>query len=193
MNQCSFRHSWRSRPLKLSTMALSVGLPGLLQVDLDATLVGPLVHHFADELAAVVCFDRLGLSTLMHDGAQDAHHVFAVEALTDMNGQALARAAIHYREHAQLASIEQVIGHQVHAPDVIDPPRQCFGLAQLCGLVSFGPLVAQRQAVLLVRAVEKRSPVGFCERMRSNHRKNFGMRSLQKLAARRNASGFWSS
>ena len=30
-NQCSFRHSWRGRPLKLSTATLSVGLPGLLK------------------------------------------------------------------------------------------------------------------------------------------------------------------
>ena len=54
MNQVALRHAWRKRPLKLSTLALSVGLPGRLKPKFDAALVGLFVHHLGDELAAVV-------------------------------------------------------------------------------------------------------------------------------------------
>ena len=56
--------------------------------------------------------------------------------------------------HAQLAPVEQVIGHEIHAPDLIDLLRLCLGLSQLRRLVSFKPLVAQRQAMLPVQAVD---------------------------------------
>jgi hypothetical protein len=57
-NQCSFKHSSRSRPLKLSTMAFVSGIAGATEIKRHFVLVGPFVHRFADELAAVIASAR---------------------------------------------------------------------------------------------------------------------------------------
>lgn len=46
---------------------------------------------------------------------------------------------VHNSEHTKLASVKQVVGHEVHAPDFVDGMCHLFGLAQLSGLVPFGP------------------------------------------------------
>ena len=135
-------------------MALSVGLPWPAEDQLYSALIGSFVHDLADELAGVVRFDGLRLATLGHDLAQNTGYIFTFEALANMNGQAFPATAVHHGEHAQLASVKQVVGHEVHPPHLIDMAGQCLGLAQLGRFVAFGPLVAQAQVLSLIQAVD---------------------------------------
>ena len=59
MNQLVFKHSSRSRPLKLSAKAFSTGLPGRIKAQLDASAVCPLIHDLAREFRAIVYRDHL--------------------------------------------------------------------------------------------------------------------------------------
>src|SRR5215212_3171034 len=54
VNQCSLRHSSRKRPLKDSTYAFCVGLPGVISQKREAALVRPGEHGAPTELGAVV-------------------------------------------------------------------------------------------------------------------------------------------
>jgi hypothetical protein len=75
-NQCAFKQFWRSCPLKLFTPAFSVALPGRVEVDFDAALVGPLVHRFGGELSPVVGLDRPGQAELTTDLVEHPHDIF---------------------------------------------------------------------------------------------------------------------
>ena len=71
-----------------------------------------------------------------------------------MDGQAFAGMAIDHGEHAQFAPVKQVVGHKVHAPDLVDVLRLSVWLPQLGRFVAPGALVPQRQALLPVEAVD---------------------------------------
>ena len=60
----------------------------------------------------------------------------ALEALAEVDRQALARVVIDDRQRTDSPSVEQCIGHKIHAPDLIDRPHELLGLTQPCGLVS---------------------------------------------------------
>mmetsp|Transcript_10864 Transcript_10864/g.16122 ORF Transcript_10864/g.16122 Transcript_10864/m.16122 type:complete len:90 (-) Transcript_10864:953-1222(-) len=60
------------------------------EVQFDAALVGPLVHGLGDELAAVVRLYGLRQAAVGDDASQGAHDVFALQALPDVDGQALS-------------------------------------------------------------------------------------------------------
>ena len=81
--------------------ALHHGVVGRLarpaEVDLNTALICPFVHHLVDELAAVVGLHHLRLPAFMHDRVEYAYHVFSFEALSNMYGNAFARAAVHDR------------------------------------------------------------------------------------------------
>jgi len=53
-NTCSFRHSSRSLPLKLSIKPFCCGLPGRNIVPLHAVVLGPLDDRLAGQFGAVV-------------------------------------------------------------------------------------------------------------------------------------------
>lgn len=97
------------------------GLAGAAEVKFDLSLIAPAVHGLGDELAAVVRLDRLGRAALGTDAIQAVDHVFSLQALSDVDGQAFTRVAVHHRQHAQLAAIERSIGHEVHAPELVGP------------------------------------------------------------------------
>lgn len=137
-NQCAFRRSLRSRLLKLSKRALSVGLPGRLKSNSAR-------RSWAD-LSITLEMNSLPLSLLLASGqpalgadrVQRIDHVFSFEALPDIDGQALARVAVDHGEHAQLAAVEQRISDKVHAPDFVDRERDLLGLRSLAALFLLG-------------------------------------------------------
>lgn len=55
------------------------------EVDLNATLLRPLVHRFADELTAVVCLYRFRCTALPRDGFDDLDPIFAFQTLANMD------------------------------------------------------------------------------------------------------------
>ena len=76
------------------------GLAGAAEVQLDLALIGPTVHDLGDELAAVVRLDCLGQAALGADPIQTVDHVLSLQALSDVDGQAFTRVAVHHRQHA---------------------------------------------------------------------------------------------
>ena len=61
-NQWALRHSFRNLPSKDSRNALSGGLAGPGEVQVDTALVGPQVEITRDELAALIDPDRLRIA-----------------------------------------------------------------------------------------------------------------------------------
>ena len=77
-------------------------LAGPAEVHLDVPFVGAAVHHLADELSAVICLDHGRQTALRHDRVEGSDHVFFLQALPDVDRQALARLVVDHRQHAQL-------------------------------------------------------------------------------------------
>ena len=141
-------------PVKALNHGVVCGPSRPAEIERNAVLVGPLVHRLADKFTAVIRLDDLWPAPLGSDAVEYLHHIFAFEALANVDGQTLAGVAIDYRQHAQLAAIEQVVGHKVHAPYLIDPLSCYHWLALLRGLASPGPFVAQRHTFLPVEPID---------------------------------------
>lgn len=124
------------------------GLARTAEVQFHSPFIGPAVHGLANELATVVSLDRPWRSALPLDHVEHRHPVLPLQALPNLDGQALARVQIDHGEHAQPAPVEQRIGNTVHAPDFIDRVGERLGLAQLGRLVAAWARQAQRQALL---------------------------------------------
>lgn len=91
------------------------------EVQLDPMLVGPFVHSLRDEFVTVVDLDRPGKPTGHPKLLEHTHHIFSLQALPDIDGQAFAGVVINDGQRPQPATIEQGIGDKIHAPDVVDP------------------------------------------------------------------------
>ena len=116
--------------------------------------VGPQVHRRAHELGAVVAVDALGHAPLEPQPLECRGHVLSGQRLAGVDGQALARIQIEHRQRPEPAPVRTLVGHEVHAPDVIArgggtpllPVHRCD--------VPPRPLPAQGEPFFRVHAVE---------------------------------------
>jgi hypothetical protein len=68
------------------------------------------------------------------------HDILSFQALAHLDGQALPRIIVHYGQCAQALAIEQGIGYEIHAPDLVDGSDKVLGLAQPRRFVALGTL-----------------------------------------------------
>jgi hypothetical protein len=123
------------------------------EVQDDTMGVGPQIHRRTDELGAIVAVDALGQAALETEALERGHHVAPAQAPPRVNRQALTREQIEYRQRAEASSIGELIGDEVHAPDVIARGRGATLLAVDRRRVAPRPLASQREAFLGVQPV----------------------------------------
>lgn len=92
---------------------------GTGEVDLHLVTISPHIHHLACELAAVVTEQDLRHPTFELQLIQRAHHVFSSQALTCFDSQALPRVNIHDGQSAEASAIAELIGDEVHRPNLV--------------------------------------------------------------------------
>ncbi len=99
MNQCSFTHSWRRRPLFVAFSSRPSRYRST-EVDFNLVFIGPAIHRLADEIAAVVGLDRLCRFAIPGNPVNHFDNILAVQTLSNVNGQTVSREAVHHRVHA---------------------------------------------------------------------------------------------
>jgi hypothetical protein len=82
----------------------------------------------------------LGKPPLHCNAVERIHDILSFQVLAHRDGQALSRIVIHYCQCPQASAIEQRIGNEIHAPDLIHRRNKVFGLAQSRRLVAPGRL-----------------------------------------------------
>ena len=136
---------------------LNRGIVGRLapptEVEDDAVGVHPQVHRRADELRAVVAVDALRQSAFEAQTFERADDISTTESLTGVDGQAFARQQIEDCQRSEASPICELVGDEVHRPDVIPRGRWASLLTMHCGRVSPRPLPPQRESLLGVEAI----------------------------------------
>lgn len=94
-------------------------LPGPGEIEFDLVLVGPVVHDPRDEFGAVVRLDRPGPSSFSRQAVLHAHDVLSLQALSNLDRQALSAEIVDDGERAELAPIEERVGHEIDTPDLV--------------------------------------------------------------------------
>lgn len=89
------------------------GLSASAEVQTHAVQVRLLVQPLTGELGAIINADLLRQSTVL------APYAVADEPLADLDHQALTREVIDQRQEAELPAIEELVGHEVHAPALV--------------------------------------------------------------------------
>ena len=123
-NQCALRRSFRSRPLKDSTKALSVGLPGRREVQGHVVGIGPAIERLRDELGPIVHLDSAGRPA---QGRKSRHHrdnLFALDAFVDFDRQRLTSVSVDNRQSSKPPAVEQRVGDKFHRPQLVRPGRR---------------------------------------------------------------------
>jgi hypothetical protein len=80
------------------------------------------------------------------------------QALTDIDGQAFAREPVEHCERAEPSPIGELIGHEVHTPDVIASGRWASLLAMYRGGVSPRTLALERKPLLSLESIARFFP-----------------------------------
>ncbi len=123
------------------------------EVQFHSTLIGPSIHDLGNELAAIVDLDRRWQSPIGCDSVQRIDHIISLEILAHIDGQTFSRVVVHDRQCAQAPTVEQRIGNEIHAPNLVDGSSDLLGLTQPGRLVPLRPFQAQRQALCLIKAI----------------------------------------
>ena len=132
--------------------ALSVGLPRRLKSRITVG-VRPQVHGSTDELGAVVAVDAFRQTPLEAQPLECGDHVTAAQALAHVDRQALAREEIEHGEGTEPPPVGELIGHEVHTPDVIPCGRGSSLLTVHGRGVAPWALPPERQSLLGVEAI----------------------------------------
>ena len=112
----SLRHSSRNFPLKLSTYAFSIGLPGRISgADPWCT---PTLRVSGPQTRAVVHHDRAGQARGDLESLEDADHTGPWQRAINFNRDALPTEVVHDVQRPKRAAIGQCVGREVHRPAV---------------------------------------------------------------------------
>jgi hypothetical protein len=84
------------------------------EVNLHAMVMRSEVHQSTRELAAVVDEDSCACSALTDDLIAGIKNIFAAETLPDSNAQRFTRKDIDHSQRAELATIGELTGHEIH-------------------------------------------------------------------------------
>ena len=95
------------------------GFTPTAEVQDDAVGIGSQVHRRTDELRPVIAIDPLRQAALEPQALERGRHIVAAQASTDVDRQAFAREEIDDRQRTKAPTIGQLIGDEVHAPDVV--------------------------------------------------------------------------
>ncbi len=123
------------------------------EIENHAVGIGPEIHRGTDELGAVVAVDALRQAALDAQALERRHDVATTEALADVDRQAFAREQIEHGQRAKAPAIRELIGHEVHAPNVVSCGRWSSLLAVDRRRMAPGSFASQRQAFLDVEPV----------------------------------------
>jgi hypothetical protein len=132
-------HSTRTVPLKLSTKALSVGLP-----DREKSSATPLLQAQRSgsfEMKSGSLSTRMFFSSRHTD--QRIHDVRPLITLSNINRRRHLREGIDDRQHPDLRPVEQLVRQEVHRPYPIGRRRRIAVFAQLRRNLPLRPFVAQ--------------------------------------------------
>ncbi len=85
----------------------------------DAVLFGPLIHHFASELRAVVAHDAGRVAARPRHAIQSGDDTFGGQRALDLNQETLPRRVVHEGEIAEAPTVGQRIADEIHAPPLV--------------------------------------------------------------------------
>jgi hypothetical protein len=117
---CAFRHSSRSRSLKLSMTQFSAGRP----VQAHAACTRPLVQWQAHELRPVVADDGRGRRADQEHGLQPFNDAARGERAIDEDEWTLARTVVDERPDAERSPVGRDCPDEVHTPPLDRPGRR---------------------------------------------------------------------
>lgn len=118
----------RKRPLKLSTFGVISGRARSAEIQFNAMFIRPAIHCLRDELAAIVDLDRGRVAAHGGDTRQRFDHVFTLQTLADLDGQAFPCVVVDDGQCPKTSSIEQCIGNEIHTPDFVDRGHDMPGM-----------------------------------------------------------------
>ncbi len=99
-------------------------LSGTTEVQTHALQVRPLVQPLARKLAAVIHADlRWERSPIGRDPVEHAGDIIATQAAGHLDRQAFACEVIDYRQEPEATPIEELVGHEIHAPALVGVSR----------------------------------------------------------------------
>ena len=96
------------------------------EVQTHSVEIRPLIESLARKLAPIVHTDLgrerapLGFDPVEHTG-----DVVAPQTAVDLNREALACEVLDYRQEPKSVTVEELVGHEVHAPALVDVSRRC--------------------------------------------------------------------
>ena len=120
-NQCSFRHSSRNLPLKLSTYAFCVGLPASIS---RSSMPRSYAHWSrARPVNSGPWSVRQGLRqrSKPRDRVQDARDVLAGDAVFDHDVDGLLAEVVDDRQALEPPAVFERVADEVHRPDLVRP------------------------------------------------------------------------
>src|SRR5918992_47058 len=123
-------------------------LASTTEVEDHAVGVRPEIHGRTDELGAVVAVDALRQAAFEAEPLERGDDIAATEALARVDRQALTREEIEDRQRAEPSAVGELIGDEVHGPDVIAYRCRSPLLAMHGGRVAPRALPSQRQSLL---------------------------------------------
>ena len=119
VNQCSFRHSSRKRPLNDSMYAFCVGLPGSISRSVTPRVVRPRQHGAPAELQAVVRPQHLRQAARDRERVEDARHRQAAERPRRHHRHGFGRGVVDDRQALQHAAFGRAIEDEVRRPHLV--------------------------------------------------------------------------
>lgn len=130
LGQCSYlikvvepigiKYVFPVKPVEPFHKSVQHGLARLYEPKFHPFAHAPLRQGIRDELRAVVATYGLWQTYLLFQMPQGLHYLFGGIVKANVHGQCLTVAIVHHVEHPDLSSIGENIGHEVHAPDLIE-------------------------------------------------------------------------
>src|SRR5215468_1346626 len=124
------------------------------EVEDDPIRVRPQIHGRADKLRAIIAVDALREATLETEAFERRDDVPSTESLTNIDRQTLTRKQIDHRQRAEPSPIGELVGHKVHAPNLVARPGGPTPLAMDRGRMAPRSLPSEREPVLGIYAIE---------------------------------------
>ena len=115
LNQCSFRHSSRKRPLKLSINPFCVGLPGWIKRN-STPCSKAHCSSAAGKFKALIGSYRCRIATKQRNAVQNTCHLNACNPECRGDRQALLREIIHAGPALHPAAAGKLIHDKIHRP-----------------------------------------------------------------------------
>jgi hypothetical protein len=95
------------------------GLAWPREVERHPILVSPAVQRLRDKLGSIIQPDRLGCASDRCDPVRRLYHLFALDALIDVDRQSLPGISINHGQCTQAPAVEQGVGDEIHRPQPV--------------------------------------------------------------------------